>query len=273
MDTVSFKNNRGIIMNRFFKDLHKYKNYTIYASKSDLKSEVAGSYLNWLWWILDPICFMLIYTLIFGVIFKAAELYFPIFIFIGLTMWNFFNRLMLSSIKIVKNNKAIVSKVYLPKHILLIEKMGVEAFKMGISFLIVIIMMIFYRVPVTWNVLCLVPILITFFVISFGFSTFLLHFGVFVQDLRNVVQIGLRLVFYMTGIFYNLETRIPAPYSDYLEKLNPVAFLMTSMRKALLYQETVDWLWLGIWFVVGILICMLGIHTIYKNENSYVKVI
>ena len=260
-------------MSRFFHDLHKYKNYTIYSAKSDLKSEVASSYLNWLWWILDPICFMLIYTFIFGVVFDASEQYFPVFIFIGLTMWNFFNRLMLSSIKIVKSNKSIVSKVYLPKYILILEKMGVEAFKMGISFLIVIAMMIVYRVPVTWNILCAIPILIVFFIICFGFATILLHFGVFVQDLFNVTQIGLRLVFYMTGIFYNLSTRIPSPYSDYLSHLNPVAFLMTSMRKALLYGEMISWKWLGLWCLVGLLISAVGIHTIYKNENRYVKVL
>ena len=88
-----------------------------------------------------------------------------------------------------------------------------------------------------------------------------------------MTQIGLRLVFYMTGIFYNLSTRIPSPYSDYLSHLNPVAFLMTSMRKALLYGEMISWKWLGLWCLVGLLISAVGIHTIYKNENSYVKVL
>ena len=260
-------------MGRFFRDLHKYKNYTLYAAKSDLKAEVASSYLNWLWWIIDPISFMLIYTLIFGVVFKASEPYFPVFIFIGLTMWNFFNRLMLTSITSVKHNKAVVSKVYLPKYILIIERMCVEAFKMAISFAIVIIMMICYRVPVTWNLLAIVPILITFFIVTFGLATILLHFGVFIQDLANVVRIGLRLVFYLTGIFYDISSRIPSPYSDYVLNLNPIAFLITAARKALLYGETLEWWILGIWCLVGLLLSAVGVHTIYKNENSYVKVL
>ena len=53
-------------MSRFLKDTKKYYKYAIYSAKSKLQSEVASSYLNWLWWVLDPICFMLIYTLIFG---------------------------------------------------------------------------------------------------------------------------------------------------------------------------------------------------------------
>ena len=101
---------------RFFTDIRKYFHYSIVSARSQLKSEVANSYLNWLWWILDPLCFMLIYTFIFGYVFQAREPYFPVFIFIGLSMWDFFNRMVTGSIKIVKNNKAIVSKVYLPKY-------------------------------------------------------------------------------------------------------------------------------------------------------------
>lgn len=260
-------------MSRFFKDVKKYSKYAFYSARSELKSEVASSYLNWLWWVLDPLCFMLIYTFIFGVVFNAKEQYFPIFIFIGLSMWDFFNRMMTNSVKIVKNNKAIVSKVYMPKYVLIFVKMLVNAFKMFISFLIVIGMMVIWKVVPDWNVLYVIPIFIVLFVFSFGCSTILLHFGVFVEDLANVVRIGLRLLFYITGIFYRVGTRIPAPYGELAEKYNPLAFLIASMRDALIYQKTPSRKQLLLWFVVGVIISAIGVRTIYKNENSYVKVI
>ena len=34
-------------MKRFFKDLKKYKNYIVYATKSELKTEVINSYLGY----------------------------------------------------------------------------------------------------------------------------------------------------------------------------------------------------------------------------------
>ena len=51
---------------RFRNDMKKYWKYAIYSSKAQLKSEIANSYLNWLWWILDPLCFMMIYVFMFG---------------------------------------------------------------------------------------------------------------------------------------------------------------------------------------------------------------
>ena len=96
---------------RLFNDIKKYFHYSVVSAKSQLKAEVANSYLNWIWWVLDPLCFMLIYTFIFGYVFNSSKKYFPVFIFIGLSMWDFFNRTIANSVKIVKNNKAIVSKV------------------------------------------------------------------------------------------------------------------------------------------------------------------
>ena len=258
---------------RFFTDIRKYFHYSIVSARSQLKSEVANSYLNWLWWILDPLCFMLIYTFIFGYVFQAREPYFPVFIFIGLSMWDFFNRMVTGSIKIVKNNKAIVSKVYLPKYILVLVRMWVNGFKMLISFGIVVLMMLIWQVPLTWNLLYFFPVVVLLMLFSFGCSLHLLHYGVFVEDLSNVVNIVLRMVFYLTGIFYNVATRIPSPYGDWLIRYNPMAFLLESMRTALLYGKTPHRKLMIVWFVVSMVLTVLGIRKIYRNENSYVKVI
>ena len=39
-------------MNHFIDDMKKYYSYAKYSAKAELKAEVAGSYLNWVWWIL-----------------------------------------------------------------------------------------------------------------------------------------------------------------------------------------------------------------------------
>lgn len=260
-------------MKKFVNNMKKYLPYSIISAKSQLKAEVANSYLNWLWWILNPFCFMLIYAFMFGYVFKAKEPYFPIFIFIGISMWDFFSRMMNSSVKIIKNNKPIVSKVYLPKYILLVTKVWINGFKMMISFGIVFIMMIFFRVPITVNVLYFFPIIILLAIFSFACATHLLHYGVFVEDLSNVVTIILRLLFYMTGIFYNVATRMPAPYGPILVKVNPMALLIDSMRKALLYSKVPHRKLMLLWLGGSLIIAFLGIRKINRNENSYVKVI
>ena len=240
-------------MKRFWRDLTSHYRYAIYSAKSELKSEVANSYLNWIWWVLEPFCFMLIYAFIFGVVFEAREQYFPAFIFIGITAWDFFNRCLTQSVKLLKNNKSIVTKVYIPKFILLISKMFFNGYKMLFSFGIIVIMIIYFRIPITLNILYVIPSFIVLFVVTFACMTHLMHYGVFIQDLANVTNIVLRMVFYMTG--------------------NPMALVLSSLRKCILYGQAPDVKWLIIWFIIGIIVAALGVRKIYKNENSYVKVI
>ena len=258
------------MIQRFFRDLKKYSQYSLVSAKSQLKAEVANSYLNWIWWFLDPICFMLIYTFMYGYVFNAREQYFSLYIFVGLTMWNFFSKTLRDSVKIIKHNKSIISKVYFHKHILILIKIWTNGFKMLVSFGIVLIMVMANRIQITHSALYAIPVMLTFVMLTIGCSCFLLHFGVYVEDLSNVINIALRVVLYLSGIFYHVEKRIPK-IGAALNTYNPVAFLLTAMRQALVYGETPNLVALGAWLLVAAAISVAGIRTIYLAENSYVK--
>lgn len=260
-------------MKRFINNIKRYFKYAVYSAKADLKAEVAGSYLNWLWWILDPLCFMMIYIFIASIIFKSSEPYFPVFIFIGLTTWDYFNKNINSSVKLVSNNRGIVTKIYIPKYILVLQKSFVNLFKMAISWGLVFILMIIFKVPFSINFLYFIPILIVLYVVTFGISLILLHFGIFIEDLGNVTSLALRFIFYLSGIFYNIKTRVPEPFNKILIKLNPAAYIIDAFRTIFLYGKAPSMIMLGGWFVVGCIITMIGIHIIHKYENSYAKVI
>jgi len=257
---------------RLIRDIKKYYNYTVYSAKSSLKSEVASSRLNWLWWVLDPLFFMLVYMFVSAIVFRTREQYFPIFVFIGISVWSFFEKTIMQSVRLVKANNAIVSKVYLPKYILIVQKLCINGFKMLISFTIVALMMLVYRVPITVSLLYFIPLVLMLVIVTFGVSTLVLHFGVFIEDLTNVTSILLKLVFYMSGIFYSLETRVPQPYNEVLIDLNPAAFVINELRKCMLYGQTPALEVMGLWLIGGILITLIGIKIIYKYENGYVKV-
>ncbi len=260
-------------MKKFIRDLNKYYKYGIYSAKSELKSEIANSHLSWLWWILDPLLFMLVYTFISSIVFNASEPYFPVFVFIGLSSWTFFEKTVKQSVKLVSSNSAIVSKVYIPKFMLVFVKMYVNGFKMLISFSLVAIMMLIYQVPISFRIFYMIPLFIILGLLTFGVGSIMLHFGVFVEDLSNVINVVLRLMFYLSGVFYSIHGRVPEPLSSILLKGNPVAFVMDELRNCIIYLKTPDLYTMGLWLLVGILLSIIGVKIIYKYENSYVKVI
>ena len=260
-------------MKKFFNNIKKYNKYAIRSAKAELKSEVADSYLNWLWWIIEPLCFMLIYTFIFGFVFKNNTPFFASFVFIGLTAWDFFNRMVSGSVKLIINNRDLVTKVYLPKYILLLSKSYTYLFKMGISLIITFGLMLFQGATITWHALLIIPIIIILYIISFGIGLILMNYGVTFNDLGNLTNIGLRMVFYLSGIFYNIRERLHGLVQYILLRGNPIAFCMDELRKVLLENKLPSFEGLAFWLVIGLALCAFGVHVIHKNENSYAKVI
>lgn len=260
-------------MKRFFSNMKKYYKYAVRSAKAELKSEVADSYLNWLWWVIEPFCFMLIYTFVFGVVFPNNEAYFASFVMIGQAAWDFFNRMITGSVKLIINNRDLVTKVYIPKYILLFSKSLTYLFKMCISLGLAFGLMLFQHVPITWHIILLIPVLFVLYVISFGIGMILMHHGVTFNDLGNLTNIALRMVFYLSGIFYNIKTRLKGTLGFVLLRANPIAFIMNEARKVCIYGKLPSIEGLAFWFIIGALLCAYGVHVIHKYENSYAKVI
>lgn len=260
-------------MSLFFRNIKKYWKYAIRSAKAELKSEVADSRLNWLWWIIEPFCFMLIYTFVFGVVFHNKDPHFASFVMVGLTFWDFFNRMVSGSVKLIITNRDLVTKVYLPKYILLFSKSLTYVFKMMISLCLAFILMLFQGVPITINIVFIVIVFVVLYVFSFGVGMILMHYGVFLNDLSNLTNIALKMVFYLSGIFYNIKDRLSGTLGYLLLRANPVAFCMNEARKATVFGVTPSFTGLAFWFLVGLVLCSIGIHVIHKYENSYAKVI
>lgn len=258
---------------RLIKDVKKYHHYLIYSTKAQLKSEVTNSYLDWVWWLLEPLCHMIIYSIIYGYVFKASEEYFTIFIFIGITFWGFFNRTVNGSVRLLKESSGIITKVYIPKHIILIKRMMVNGFKMFIQLIVVVVMLVIQQVPVNAYILYIIPSIIILFLFTFAVGCFLMHFGIYVDDLSYIVSICLNMLMYFTGTFYSLEKRLPSPIGGLLTYCNPIAMVIAVTRNGLLYRLESPKLPMVLWLFISLIMSCLGARLVYKNENSYAKML
>jgi teichoic acid transport system permease protein len=100
-----------------------------------------------------------------------------------------------------------------------------------------------------------------------------MHYGVFISDLGYVTEILLSMFMYFTGTFYSVSKRIPAPFGNMIEIFNPLAYLIAAMRNVLIYGRTIPVWVLVVWGVISLVLIKIGIGIVYRNENSYVKVI
>lgn len=269
------RDNHGPIkeIGRFISDVKKYKQYMIYAAKADLKAEVANSYLNRLWWLLEPFFNMLVYVIVFGKLMGNSVHNYSTFVFSALLMWNFFSKTINYSVKCVRNNRDIVTKVYVPKHVLLISNMILNFYKLLFSLIVLIPMLIIFKVHIGIGVLWVVPAYILMLFLSFGIGMFFLHYGVYIDDLGYAVGILLQMLMFLSGVFYDVIVGLSAPLNVLMLVLNPVSMFIDTMRNALLNNVVANVPLVGIWIILSLLVSYMGIHLVYKNENGYVKVV
>ena len=272
---TSRRDNHGPIyeINRFINDLKKYRRYIVYAAKADLKAEVANSYLNRLWWLLEPFFNMLVYVIVFGKIMGSSVENYATFIFSGLLMWNFFSKTINYSVKCIRSNRDIVTKVYVPKHVLLISNMVLNFMKLLFSLIVLIPMLLIFNIHIGVNVFWVIPAYIVMMLISFGVGMIFIHYGVYIDDLAYAVGILLQMMMFLSGVFYDVVTSLTAPLNAMMLVINPVAMFVDTMRNALLNNIVSNVPLIILWIIISGLISYMGIHIVYKNENAYVKVV
>lgn len=269
-------NNNHAVINeakRFVNDIKKYRVYIMYSAKTDLKAEVADSYLNRLWWLLEPFFNMLVYVIVFGNIMGQSIENYALFVFSALLMWNFFSRIVNYSVKLVRSNRDIVTKVYIPKFVLLLSNMFLNLYKLLFSLIVLVAMMVIFRVQIGLGSLWLFVAYLTLIIFAFGVGMIFLHFGVFVDDLSYAVGILLSMAMFLSGVFYNINTTLGTPFRELMLYCNPAAICIDSMRQALLYNTVANVPQICIWLLFSLLLCAVGVHIVYKNENGYVKVV
>lgn len=258
---------------RFKNELIKYREYIFYAAKADLNAEVANSYLNRLWWILEPFFNMLVYVIVFGRIMGNSVQSYSTFVFSALIMWNYFNHIINYSVKCVRYNRDIVSKIYMPKYILLLTNMVLNFIKLMFSAIVLIILLFVFQIHIGINVLWIVPAYLLMVILSFGVGMIFLHYGVFIDDLAYAVGILLTMLMFLSGVFYDVLETLPSPLNGILLCINPVATFIDTMRNAIFNNALANLPIIVCWILIGIQIMYIGLHIVYKNENSYVKVI
>lgn len=274
-DKLKSQYGHGVLyeLKRFWKDIARYREYIMYAAKSDLNAEVSNSYLNRLWWLLEPFLNMLIYALIFGTMFGSSIENYTSFLYASLLLWNYFNRVTNSSVQLVRIYRGVVANIYIPKFVLLLSVMVLNLYKLAFSMIVLIPMLVISHVQFGPSTLLVIPACLVLVLLSFGIGMILIHFGVYMDDLSYIVTILLNMLCFLSGIFYDVIETIPEPANRFLMVANPVAVVIDTMRSALLYNRASNVMTLACWGMFGLVLSMIGVHIVYKYENGYIKVI
>jgi ABC-type polysaccharide/polyol phosphate export permease len=260
----------------FAGNLLRYRRYILLSVKASLKKEVAGSYLSWIWLILEPIFLTILYGVVISLFMRGNGLSFGVFILCGIMAMTFFQGGVMKSMGLIGSKKLLIREIRIPKYILICEVIGKNLSTFAISFVLVIILMVIAKVRFTPYLIFLPVILALLILLTFAFSLFSMHIGAYVPDARKTMKMVFRLLFYVSGTIFPIDKVIDPERHEQLVNFlmygNPIAFIMQQFRLVTVYGKPPDYLFIGIWLAAGLLLSFLGLKLIEKHERNYSKI-
>ncbi|MBM7606264.1 lipopolysaccharide transport system permease protein/teichoic acid transport system permease protein [Metabacillus crassostreae] len=253
------------------KAIKKNKDLIYHLTTSDFKANSSRTYFGFLWWIIDPIFYMAIFYLLVVVILERGGADYPLIIFTGLIPLKFVTASLVDGTNAISSKGNILQQVYVPKVIFLIVRLLVNSIKYIISVVMLFLFLIIYGVDLTWNVLYFPLIFIVNAFCLLGVMIFLAHLGVFIKDVKNVMQYISRVLLYLSPVLFELKD-VPQGLLPYLY-LNPFTTFLESYRDILIYGRPPEFLPLSIMTFASVFILYLGLRLLNKNEKEYAKVI
>ena len=257
---------QGIIFN-----LVKNREYILYYSRILLKQRVAGNYLGFLWLFIQPLMFMLIYSFVVTMIFRNPVKNFNIYVLIGLNTWSLVQRTIMTSATAIIRNKALFEQIYFHKFVYPTVYMLSYSYEFLISTSLVLFLMLISKIPFTWHLLEIFPILFVCMLFSLGCGLIVAHIGVYLYDLANILEFTLRFIFYLSPIMWSHEN-LNFAYKDVL-RFNPVSVLMGSFRSCILYGKSPVYLYLLFLGLFSCFLIQIGYWLISKYEDSYARTV
>ena len=197
----------------------------------DLQIRYAGTWLGYLWTLLDPLAMAFIYWLVFTQIIGAkniGEQPYILFLLTGILSWTWFNGSVTDSARSLVVESKMVRSISIPRYLWVIKSIGAKGTEFLLAFPILIIITLITQASVNQEIFWIVFAIILQFLLLSGIGLILAPLTVLARDTSNLLRILLRMMFYLTPIIYGVSD-IPERF-QILSYFNPMTGIISMYR-------------------------------------------
>ncbi|MFB9886422.1 ABC transporter permease [Balneatrix alpica] len=219
----------------------------VILSWKDLVDGYKGSVLGGLWAVFNPLSQILIFALVFSKFMgarlpeladKFTHFGYSVYLISGLLVWNFFAGSLTGGANVFFAKRGIVSKVRSPLRLFPLSNTLTNFYIFVISVLFFLVFLLLVGGSINYKFLYLFPMILLLFLFSFYLGSFFALLGLYVQDVKEILNIFVQVGFWFTPIVY---TKDILPHSiQSLIYFNPIYWWIESMRGVVLYNEAPD---------------------------------
>ncbi len=256
------------------RDLWSYRELLYFLIWRDVKVRYKQTALGVAWAIIQPLFTMLIFTLFFGKLAgiesKTSGIPYPIFAYAGLLPWTFFSNAVTSSGNSLVGSANLITKVYFPRMIIPAAAVGAGLVDLGIAFLILIPLMVYYHVTVTvsWLMFPVVVLLTT--LLALGVGMWLSALNVKYRDIRFVLPFLIQLWMFVSPVIYP-STFLPVNLQPVLW-LNPMTGIIEGYRSSL-FGRPFKWSALLVSITITLVLLVYSSYSFRRMEKNFADIV
>jgi len=254
------------------RDLWQYRELFYFLTWRDVKVRYKQTVIGFLWAIIQPFLKMVVFSIIFGSLAKmdSEGFPYPIFLYAGLLPWQFFASSVSRTGESIVGSTTLITKVYFPRLIIPIASVGAYLVDFAISFIILIILMLYYSVVPTLSIFIVLPLALATIFTALGVGVFISALNVAYRDFRYVVPFFVQIWMFLTPVVYT--TKIIPKNWRWLILLNPMAGIVDAYRSAIL-GKVFEWGNLGVSMAIAVVIFIGGIMYFRKTEKYFADIV
>lgn len=255
-----------------FRELVRYRDLLYFLTFRSVRVMYAQSAIGIGWAVLQPLCSMLVFTVVFGMFagIKSDDVPYAIFSFTALVPWTYFSNALLEASNSLVNQSQMITKVYFPRIILPLSAVFAKLIDFCIALVMLTILMAWYRVAPTWNTLFLPFLVLIMLAAAAGLGMWLTALAIHYRDVKHALNFITQLIMYASPVVYSASI-VPEKWQR-LYAINPMVGVIEGFRAAILGTRPMPWDWILIGAVTASLTLLTGMLFFRRQERIFADV-
>jgi len=257
-------------MRKHLKEIFEYRDMINSLVRRDLRGKYKGSVLGFLWTFINPLCQIIVYTVVFSVIIRSDLEQFYVYMITGMVPWLFFDMALRQGTGCVRYQGEMVKKIYFPREVLPIACVTSNFINMLLCFLIVFFVIFVSGIGLYWKAFFWLPIVMgTEYLLTLGFALLVAAGTVYLKDLEHIVTVILMVWIYLTPIMYPVSM-IPENIV-WVFRMNPMTAIIDAYHAILYWRVMPNYMELVYCFLFGIVLLIVSEIIFMKLSDNFAE--
>ncbi|HEX5984206.1 MAG TPA: ABC transporter permease [Solirubrobacterales bacterium] len=268
-ETIRLEPTRGFSRVLAPRELWRYRDLAGQIALRDITVRYRQTALGGAWAVLQPLGFMVVFSLIFGNVagISSNGLPYPLFSLAALVPWTFFATAVLLGSDSLVANSALVSKIYFPRIFMPAGVIVAGFVDLAISLVILLIIVFAWGFAPGLAILALPLLIAIAAATALGITAFLSAINVRYRDVRYVVPFAIQMGLFASPVVY-ASSELAEPWQT-LSAINPMVGVVEGFRWATLGTGNAPWDLIGVSAAAAVLILLAGLAYFDRVERAF----